>query len=372
MDFDKQVAEEGPASPTLDVLIIDDEELFTEACSQTLEKGGYKTAVAKNGSQGLQLAGSSHPRVVLLDLKMPDISGLEALAQLSKAEPSAVPIIIRGHGTADSAVESMKLGAFEPLTNPFEPEKLLESVRLGINLSNLRKEAKASAAIGGDQSHPSNKNDLLLQGLDVLGEAYSMGLSKRQLRDELDCLENEAKDYAKSLGRIKWKERAILDIRDEFLEADAVMRKYDFQKNALIQMLLDVQEKFRWLPRHILNWISRRVNTPLSEIYELATFYEAFSLEPRGRHIVRVCNGTACHVRGASELQTRLETALGIEAGQTDSRQQFTLETVNCPGCCALAPVVQMGSQYHRAPSLNQIEKIIKSLEKEEAQGCLA
>ena len=108
-----------------------------------------------------------------------------------------------------------------------------------------------------------------------------------------------------------------------FVEADAIMRKYDFQKNTLIQMLLDVQEKFRLLPRHILNWISGRLNIPLSETYELATFYEAFSLEPRGRQTVRVCNGTACHVRGASELQTRLETALGIQAGQTDSRQQI-------------------------------------------------
>lgn len=372
MDFNKQVDEERSTLPALDVLIIDDEEIFTNACSQTLEKGGYKTAVAKNGFQGLQLAGSSHPRVVLLDLKMPDISGLEALAQLSKAEPSAVPIIIRGHGTVDSSVESMKLGAFEPLTNPFEPEKLLESVRLGINLSNLRKEAKASAVNGDDPSHPSDKNDLLLQGLDVLGEAYSMGLSKRQLRNELDCLENEAKDYAESLGQTNGKEHAILDIRDEFLEADAIMRKYDFQKNALIQMLLDVQEKFNWLPRHILNWISRRVNTPLGEIYELATFYEAFSLEPRGRHTVRVCNGTACHVRGASELQTRLESALGIQSGQTDSRRQFTLETVNCPGCCALAPVVQIGSQYYRDPSQDQIDRIIQSLGKEEAQECLA
>ncbi len=372
MDSSMQVATDRSASAALDVLIIDDEELFTETCIQTLEKGGYKTAVAKNGSQGLRLAGSSHPRVVLLDLKMPDISGLEALTQLSKAEPSAVPIIIRGHSTVDSAVESMKLGAFDPLTTPFEPETLLESVRRGINLSDQRKEAKASEVSGGNHSRPSNKHDLLLRGLDVLGEAYSMGLDKRQFRDELARLENEAKHRAESLGRINKKERAILDLRDELLEVDAIMQKYDFQKNALIQILLDVQETFRLLPRHILNWISGRLDIPLSEIYELATFYEAFTLEPRGRHTVRVCNGTACHVRGASELQQRLEAALGIQSGQTDSRQQFTLETVNCPGCCALAPVVQIGSRYYRDPSPKQLDRVIKSLEKEEAQECPA
>ena len=172
----------------------------------------------------------------------------------------------------------------------------------------------------GEQPHPSDKYDLLLQGLDVLGEAYSIGLEKRQLLDELTYLENEAKYHAESLGQIKKKERAILDIRDELLKADAIMRKYDFQKNSLIQVLLDVQETFRWLPRHILNWISGRLNIPLREIYIIANFYEAFSLEPRGRHIVQVCTGTACHVRGASEMLTRVSAVLGIQPGQTDSK----------------------------------------------------
>jgi NADH-quinone oxidoreductase subunit E len=366
MDSSKQVASETPAAASLDVLIIDDEDLFTKTCSQTLESAGFRTAVAKNGSQGLQMAGSVHPSVVLLDLKMPGIPGLETLRQLSKTAPSAVPIISTSQGTVDSAVESMKLGAFDFLTKPIGPEKLLETVRRGMSLSALRKEAKAGAA--GTHSHP-DKYDLLLQGLDVLGEAYSMGLEKRQLLNELTYLENEAKYHAESLGQIKKKERAILDIRTDLLEADTIMRRYDFQKNALIQMLLDVQEKFRWLPRHILNWMSGRLNIPLREIHVIANFYEAFSLEPRGRHTVQVCTGTACHVRGASELLTRLSTVLGIQAGQTDSRLAFTLETVHCLGCCALAPVVQIDSQYYRDPARAKVDKIIKSLEKEEAQA---
>jgi NADH-quinone oxidoreductase subunit E len=353
---DKQVAKERPAAPPLDVLIIDDEELFTEACSQTLQNGGFKTAVAKNGAQGLQTAGSVHPRVILLDLKMPGMSGLEALGQLSKVAPTTVPIIITGYGTVDSAVESMKLGAFDFLAKPFDPERLLESVRRGLSLSILRSEAKGSA---GQGAPPSDKYDLLLQGLDVLGEAYSMGLEKRQLLDELTYLENEAKYHAESLGQIKKKERAILDIRNDLLAADAIMRKYDFQKNALIQVLLDVQERFRWLPRHILSWIGGRLNIPLREIYVVANFYEAFSLEPRGRHIVQVCTGT--------EMLSRVSAALGLQPGQTDSKQAFTLETVHCLGCCALAPVVQIDSRYYRDPARTKLEKIIKTLEKEEA-----
>jgi NADH-quinone oxidoreductase subunit E len=366
MDASKQVASES-TTPPLDVLIIDDEEVFAEACSQTLESKGYRVAVAKNGQQGLQMAGTAHPSVVLLDLKMPGMDGMEALGRLAKIEPTAVPIVVTGHGTVDSAVESMKIGAFDFIAKPCEPEKLIESVRRGMSLSVIRKESAT-----GDQPHASNKYDLLLQGLDVLGEAYSMGLEKRQLLDELTYLENEAKYHAESLGQIKKKERAILDIRNELLEADAIMRKYEFQKNALIQVLLDVQERFRWLPRHILNWISGRLNIPLREIYVIANFYEAFSLEPRGRHTVQVCTGTACHVRGSAETLIRISTMLGLQPGQTDSDQEFTLETVHCIGCCALAPVVQIDSQYHRDPSRSKLEKIFKSLKKEEAEECLA
>jgi NADH-quinone oxidoreductase subunit E len=369
MDSGKQAVSERTEEVPLDVLIIDNEDPFVEACCKALESAGFRTAVAKDGVQGLQMAGSAYPSVVLLDLTMPGIAGLEALSRLSKTAPSAVPIIATENGTIESAVEAMKLGAFDFLTKPLEPGKLLASVRRGISLSALRKEAQAGAS--GTQAHP-DKYDLLLQGLDVLGEAYSMGLDKRQLLNELTYLENEAKYHAESLGQIKKKEKAILDIRDELLAADAIMRKYGFQKNALIQMLLDVQEKFRWLPRHILSWMAGRLNIPLREIYVIANFYEAFSLEPRGRHIVQVCTGTACHVRGAAEMLTRVSALLGLEPGQTDSKQAFTLETVHCIGCCALAPVVQIDSQYHRDPSRSKLEKIIKSLEKEEAQACLA
>jgi NADH-quinone oxidoreductase subunit E len=366
MDASKQKTSEWTKAVPLDVLFIDDDEFFVEACCKTLENHSYNVYAADNVQQGLQVAGAAHPSVALLDLKMPGSEGMHTLSQLVKCEPAIAVIIVTGHGTVDLAVESMKIGAFDFLTKPIEYEKLLESVRRGMSLSSIRREA------AGEQPHAANKYDLLLQGLDVLGEAYSMGLEKRQLLDELTFLENEAKYHAESLGQIKKKERAILDIRNELLETDAILGKYDFQKNALIQVLLDVQERFRWLPRHILNWISGRLNIPLREIYIIANFYEAFSLEPRGRHTIQVCTGTACHVRGATETLTRISSMLGIEPGQTDSNQEFTLETVHCIGCCALAPVVQIDSQYYRDPSRSKLEKILKSLKKEEAEKCLA
>jgi NADH-quinone oxidoreductase subunit E len=352
----------------LDVLVIDDEEMFTEGCRQTLEMGGYRAAVAQDGPRGLQLVRSVQPSVVLVDLKMPGMDGLEVLGHLNAIEPSIVPIMITGHGTVDSAVESMKIGAFDFLTKPFEPERLLETVRRGMSLHALRKESKeAETTVSLPGPAEPDKYDLLLQGLNVLGEAYSMGLEKRQLFDELSYLESEAKYHAQSLGQIKRKERAILDAREELIAADAIMHKYDFHKGALIQVLLDVQERFHWLPRHILRWISGRLNVSLREIYTIADFYAAFSLEPRGRHSVQVCTGTACHVRGSSDTLTRVSAALGIQPGETDAKQQFTLEEVHCLGCCALAPVVQIDGQPCQDPSRRKLDKFIKQVEKEEA-----
>jgi NADH-quinone oxidoreductase subunit E len=354
------------------VVVIDDEEIFTEGCRQTLEMGGYRSAVARDGPRGLDLVRTACPSVVLVDLKMPGMGGLEVLTQLSATAPSTVPIVVTGHGTVDSAVESMKIGAFDFLSKPFEPEKLLESVRRGMSLSELRK-AKQSAVKKTEKPEPpspQDKNDLVLRGLGVLGEAYSVGLEKRELLEELSYLEAEAKYHAESLGQIKRKERAILDIRHDLLEADAIMERYGFEKGALIQVLLDVQEKFHWLPRHILHWITARLNVPAREVYTIANFYEAFSLEPRGRHRFQVCTGTACHVRGAQETLSRLEVMLNLKPGQTDSRQQFTLETVHCLGCCALAPVVQIDDQYHHDPSRKKLEKIVESFEKQEELSC--
>ena len=349
------------SAPPPDVLIIDAGGAFITECRRALESEKYGVAVAKSGKEGLIKAEANQPGVVIFDLKTNDVDGFELISRLAEIAPDSVPIVMSGNATVGDAVEAMKLGAFDFLTRPVDSEKLLESVRQALSFSVIQRETESGEG-------KADKYDLLLEGLDVLGEAYSIGLEKRQFLDELGRLENIAKSRVENSGRSKTKEEAIAEIRDDLMVADDIMWKYDFQKNALIQILLDVQEQFRWLPRHILNWISGRLNVPLKDIYVIANFYEAFSLEPRGRHTIQVCTGTACHVRGASELLTRISTTLGIEAGQTDNRQVFTLETVHCIGCCALAPAVQIGSQYYSNPSRSALKEIIKPLEEEEAQ----
>lgn len=128
---------------------------------------------------------------------------------------------------------------------------------------------------------------------------------------------------------------------------DEIIAKYPGDPGVLIQLLLDVQSELNWIPKEAIQSISEKLHIPISQIYRVASFYKAMSLEPRGKHIVNVCLGTACHVRGAPKIMDKLEDSLGIRAGETTKDMKFTLERVNCLGCCALGPVVTIDKKYH-------------------------
>jgi len=145
-----------------------------------------------------------------------------------------------------------------------------------------------------------------------------------------------------------------------------IIKKHKSDKSAMIAVLQDIQEAFNYLPKEALKTASSMMKVPMSRVYEAATFYTAFSLKPRGKHIVKVCKGTACHVRGAAILQDRFETTLGIKPGQTTKDGKFSLETVNCVGACALGPVVVINTDYHGQVTINKVDKIIKKINNEE------
>ena len=145
-----------------------------------------------------------------------------------------------------------------------------------------------------------------------------------------------------------------------------IIKKHKSDKSALIAVLQDIQEAFNYLPKEALKTASSMMKVPMSRVYEAATFYTAFSLKPRGKHIVKICKGTACHVRGAAILQDRFETTLGIKPGDTTKDGKFSLETVNCVGACALGPVVVINADYHGQVTINKVDKIIKKINNEE------
>jgi NADH-quinone oxidoreductase subunit E len=143
---------------------------------------------------------------------------------------------------------------------------------------------------------------------------------------------------------------------------DKLIEKYKGKKGNMIPLLQGAQEVFGFLPRTVFEKISEETGLELSEMYGVATFYAQFRMAPVGRHIIKVCHGTACHVENAKEISEALEEALRIKDGETTEDGFFTLESVACLGCCSLAPVMMIGNQTYGKLTGNESVKIIKTI----------
>lgn len=145
-------------------------------------------------------------------------------------------------------------------------------------------------------------------------------------------------------------------------KVERIIEAYEAKPTALIMILQEVQAEYRHLPREAMEIIGRRMDLALSQIYGVATFYKAFSLEPRGRHHLCVCTGTACHVRNSRSIVEKLERDLGIERGRTTKDGEFTLETVNCVGACALGPVVMADNRCWGHLTVAAVDKMLEGV----------
>jgi len=139
-----------------------------------------------------------------------------------------------------------------------------------------------------------------------------------------------------------------------------ILKKYGRDQSQLVSILQDIQAEYNYLPREALEKLSKKMDIPQSQIYSMATFFRAFSLKKRGKHIVNVCLGTACHVRGAELIVESLERQMGVSRGQTTQDLNFTLESVNCMGCCATGPVVKIGEEYFGHMTNDKIEPMLQ------------
>ncbi len=145
-------------------------------------------------------------------------------------------------------------------------------------------------------------------------------------------------------------------------EINAIINEEACGDGSLITALEEIQERYRYLPPEALILASERLGVPLSQAYAVATFYNAFSLKPKGKHCLNVCVGTACHVRGSPQILDRLETKLNIQAGETTRDHLFTLETVNCLGACALGPIVVTDGEYSGQVTMQKADRILKNI----------
>ena len=140
-----------------------------------------------------------------------------------------------------------------------------------------------------------------------------------------------------------------------------VLEKYQRDKSALIDILHDTQSEIGYLPKEALEEVGQGLGVPLSRVYSVATFFKAFSLKPRGRHLINVCLGTACHVRGADKVLDQMEKELGIKTGANTPDLKFTLETIRCVGACALGPMVIIGEDYHGEMTPEKVSEVLKN-----------
>jgi NADH-quinone oxidoreductase subunit E len=143
-------------------------------------------------------------------------------------------------------------------------------------------------------------------------------------------------------------------------KVEAIIDSYIDKKEQLIALLQDIQAEFNYIPKDTLVKISQKLEIPLSQVFSVATFFQAFSLKPRGRHVVTVCLGTACHVKGGQRLVDKMARDYKLKPGETTEDEKFTLETVNCLGCCALGPVVVVDGKYNSQVTPDKLDKILK------------
>ena len=145
---------------------------------------------------------------------------------------------------------------------------------------------------------------------------------------------------------------------------DSILNKWSNKGSSLISIMLDIQSEYNYLPKDALIRVSEILNIPLINVYSVATFYKSFSLKPRGKHLITVCLGTACHVRGAPDVLNEIENKLNIKVGETTPDNNFTLETVRCLGTCAIGPVITIDGEYYGQMNLKKLQSVLKRYEK--------
>jgi len=147
---------------------------------------------------------------------------------------------------------------------------------------------------------------------------------------------------------------------------EGILADHGAKTSAVLQILLDINQHYHYLPQESLEWLAGQIRMPISQVFSVATFFKVFSLTPRGRTLIHVCTGTACHVKGAQRLIERLDKDMHLKPGETAADLAFTLETVNCVGACASAPILRVNEDTHSEMTPNKVSELIQELVKKE------
>ena len=149
----------------------------------------------------------------------------------------------------------------------------------------------------------------------------------------------------------------------EYGRADKIIQSHSCEESPLITILQEIQDLYDYLPAWALRYVSEKLDVPLIQVYGVASFYDAFHLTPRGKHLVRICLGTACYLRGSARVLETLERALGIDEGETTPDLEFSLQAVRCLGACALAPVMTVDDQYFAKMTSRKVSRVLNQVQ---------
>ena len=257
------------------ILFIEDDPAGRELGIFNLKKAGYGVDAAGDGSKGLAMFDPERHALVITDVRMPEVSGIEVTRGIHERAPDVPILVITAFGNIETAVEAMRAGAEDFVLKPFSREQLLMVV------------------------------DKALEG-----------------------------------------------------RGD--------QPFGVMEALQDIQEECGYLPEEAMCRVSEVLEVPVIEVFRLANFYKTSSLIPRGRHLITVCTGTACHVQGATRLADEVLSLLDVQPGEMTQDGAFTVETVNCVGACALAPVVIISGKYYDHVTPGKLREILAAVRKQD------
>lgn len=272
------------------------------ALENLFKASGYRVHTGQASGNLLSEVKSIAPDIIILDIDPPGGSSLGELKALHDFLPS-IPIIAQtSNPSIEGAVDAMRRGAYNYIPKDMPVSKLLDVV--------------------------------------------SRGLEKERLR-----LEVAEKEFQRKVRTI--------DQPEVIEEVGKIVSAKGFKESSLIACLQDIQKELNYLPYDALRLVAASVHVNLPRVYGIATFYKSFSLRPRGRHLIHVCLGTACHVRGGARLLESFERELGIPTGGTTYDNRFTLESVRCLGCCGLAPVVMIDNKFYGKVTQDKVRDLI-------------
>ncbi len=286
------------------VLIMEDEVSVAKGLGMVLSEEGYNVDLAMTGRSALDTFNQKMFDLLIADLRLPDIDGMEVIKQVKRRRPDTEVLVITGYSTVTTAVEAMKLGASDYLSKPFTEDEFLSAVKGAL----VTKEFMAA--------------DAAATPLEPLPE------------DSLRLTE------------------VMQQIRQRFTG----------RQQEVITILQMVQNAVGYIPTEALQQVADFTRMPEAAVYGIATFYERFRLSPVGRHVVKVCRGTACHVKGADKILHEIEHRYKLSPGQTSKDRMFTLETVACFGSCAIAPVVVVDDKVSADMDPDKVGKVMKDL----------